>query len=83
MEVIKENHQVSKDSECGVEMANSGRNISRGNRPVTFRSVLLLLGVVADFVLADLTVVISEPLSLFLIGVGLIMISQFAKRFVE
>ena len=62
-------------------MANSDGDIGKGNQTVTLRSVLLLLGAVADLFLADGAVMISEPLSLFLIGVGLIMISQFGKRF--
>ena len=62
-------------------MANSDGDIGKGNQTVTLRSVLLLLGAVADLFLADSAVIISEPLSLFLSGVGLIMISQFGKRF--
>lgn len=64
-------------------MANSDGDIDKGKQTVTLRSVLLLLGAVADFSLAAKAVMISEPLSLFLIGTGLIMISQFGKRFIE
>lgn len=64
-------------------MANSNANIGKKSRTVTLASVLLLAGGLVDLFMPVKAVVISEPLALFLIGTGLIMIGKFGKRFIK
>jgi hypothetical protein len=64
-------------------MENSNGDIRKRTQTKTLASVFLFVGGLADFFLAGKTVIISEPLTLFLVGTGLIMMGQFGKRFIK
>jgi hypothetical protein len=64
-------------------MENSGADSGKRAWRKILVSVFLFVGGLADFFLDGKTLIISESLTLLLVGAGLIMMGQFGKRFVK